>query len=129
MSHPDAPRETPLSVPMPLTEARSTSVIIWTSAEAEIAALRAEVATLRAERDKWLDNFNKSEQFQNGPTKRAEAAEARLAAQAEALETLEQEMRDRVQSMSEGVSSTYWNPTLTIIQRWADRLAALRTTP
>ncbi len=31
------------------------------------------------ERDKWLDLFNRSEQFQSGPIKRAEQAEAALA--------------------------------------------------
>ena len=39
----------------------------------------AELLALRAERDKGLDAFNRSEQFQNGPTKRAEAVEAALA--------------------------------------------------
>ena len=49
---------------------------------------RAEAA--EQERDKWLALFNRSEQFQNGPTKRAEAAEARLTA-------LEAALRDAVQ--------------------------------
>ena len=45
---------------------------------AEIARLTAQVETLQAERDKWLKAFNESEQFQNGPTKRADAAEAQV---------------------------------------------------
>jgi len=39
-------------------------------------ALRRQIVALTAERDKWLDAFNRSEQFQTGPTTRAEAAEA-----------------------------------------------------
>lgn len=40
---------------------------------------RAEILHLTADRDKWLAHFNRSEQFQNGPTTRAEVAEARVA--------------------------------------------------
>ena len=41
---------------------------------------RARIAQMAQERDKWLDLFNRSEQFQSGPTKRAEQAEAQLRA-------------------------------------------------
>ena len=36
--------------------------------------LQAELAQVRQERDKWLKAFNESEQFQSGPTARAEQA-------------------------------------------------------
>lgn len=44
--------------------------------DALVADLTARIQALEAERDKWLGAFNRSEQFQSGPTKRAEAAEA-----------------------------------------------------
>lgn len=55
--------------------------------EANLSAFqRAEQA--ERERDKWLEAFNRSEQFQSGPTQRAEHAEAQLAALRAALEQL-----------------------------------------
>ena len=48
-------------------------------------AAEAAKAAAEQERDKWLDLFNRSEQFQNGPTKRAEAAESREQRLREAL--------------------------------------------
>jgi len=36
----------------------------------------AQIVTIQQQRHKWLAAFNQSEQFQNGPTKRAEQAEA-----------------------------------------------------
>lgn len=55
------------------------------------ARLDAEDRTRRAEaeRDKWVDNFNRSEQFQSGPAKLAEIAEAQLAALVERLRQLQ----------------------------------------
>lgn len=58
----------------------------WVAAgEARAAALQADMVALaklatqrEVERDKWLNAFNQSEQFQSGPTKRAEVAEAAL---------------------------------------------------
>ena len=92
----------------------------------QIAALRAEVTMLREQRDKWLDNFNRSEQFQNGPTKRAEAAESTLTALTAALAQLEQEIRSRI---SLGIGAKRPLPTVSDddLYRWADHLAALRT--
>lgn len=62
----------------------------------ECAVLRAQLQASEAarekaerERDKWLDAFNKSEQFQSGPTKRAEQAEAALRASEDARARLE----------------------------------------
>lgn len=80
----------------------------------------AEASREQAERErgKWLDSFNRSEQFQDGWMKRAEAAESRLAALQSALEGLEQEMRTHV-----GIG---WYEHQQV-QKWADRLAALRT--
>ena len=48
-------------------------------AEAERDRLKAELETVITQRDKWLKAFNESEQFQNGPIKRAERAEAQHA--------------------------------------------------
>jgi len=48
------------------------------SPEEAVLQLETRVCALVAERDKWLAAFNRSEQFQNGPTKRAEDAEARV---------------------------------------------------
>ena len=200
MSQPDAPRETPLSVPMPLTEAgdtRSTSGIVWTSAEAEITALRAEVARLTGQLAHWqtCSNCGKKmsapgicddavterekglELMQDETLTRAEKteaevatlrerhedmsrlyrlaeenqlrwmrlhtqSEARLAAQAEALETLEQvegirtlAVRLRLSATGFGVRS--WaqeDVTLSLeaaatIERVEQVIAALRTTP
>jgi len=45
----------------------------------ELEQANATITRLQAERDKWLKAFNDSEQFQSGPMKRAEAAEADLA--------------------------------------------------
>ena len=53
---------------------------------AAVAALLAELARMEQERDYWLDKFNKSEQFQQGPLKRAEAAEATAAKWQRAVE-------------------------------------------
>jgi hypothetical protein len=50
-------------------------------AEDVLDLLRAD----EAERDKWLDAFNRSEQFQSGPLTRAEQAEARERVLLEAL--------------------------------------------
>jgi hypothetical protein len=54
---------------------------------ANASALRVDLHTaadalenLLYQRDKWLAAFNKSEQFQDGPTKRAEALEQRVIA-------------------------------------------------
>lgn len=52
--------------------------------EARLKEAEAALAACQAERDKWLEAFNKSEQFQNGPTTRAE----RLADQARDLSVL-----------------------------------------
>ena len=41
----------------------------------ELERVGVALAGAQAERDKWLEAFNKSEQFQNGPTLRAEQAE------------------------------------------------------
>lgn len=53
-------------------------IIRIASQNAADAAARLNAA--EADRDKWMEAFNRSEQFQNGPTKRAEAAESQLAA-------------------------------------------------
>ncbi len=50
-----------------------------------LASTREALTQAQQERDKWLKAFNESEQFQNGPTKRAEAAEAALAQQAQEI--------------------------------------------
>ena len=68
---------------------RDQEFLEWELAMKTMAALERENAALRAERDKWLRAFNESEQFQSGPTKRAEAAESRLAALEEALTALD----------------------------------------
>lgn len=46
--------------------------------EAEVARLTGALESATAQRDKWLGNFNRSEQFQNGPTKKLEALTSAL---------------------------------------------------
>jgi len=167
MSQPDAPRETLVAEPQAkrLTndDARSligmvagdgsTAMVACNLIVAELATLRAEVATLKQEcqqrRDAmesmaWaekavqaevatlraeLDEARKSYETMSANckfnvVKRGEL-EARLAAQAEALETLEQEMRARVVKLDD---ANYWDPMIEITTKWADQLAAVRTT-
>jgi hypothetical protein len=52
------------------------------------AKAEADLRQVTAQRDKWLDAFNRSEQFQNGPTKRAEKAETELQAAREEIARL-----------------------------------------
>jgi chromosome segregation ATPase len=92
----------------------------------KVEALRAEVATLRAERDDWKARFDAVDLAMGLLQEDFNAAEARLTAQAEALETLEQTIRktrDRIEStgFQEGATST-------ILLEVADCIAALRTT-
>jgi hypothetical protein len=78
-----------------------------------IASQNAEDATARlkaaeADRDKWLEAFNRSEQFQNGPTKRAEAAESQLAALRAALEPIARREHERAVGASALFSVEHW---------------------
>lgn len=59
--------------------AEGLDVVFFDDVRRTVTRLVADLVTAEQERDKWLDNFNRSEQFQNGPTKRAEAAEQALA--------------------------------------------------
>lgn len=63
-----------------VTAERDTLKHAATALVQQLNATCAERDALKVERDKWLANFNRSEQFQSGPTKRAEEAEAQLAA-------------------------------------------------
>ena len=158
MSQPDAPRETPPPTPQPyevfLGQLRqvaaqgtgATCTMIGQAANA-ISSLRAEVATLRAERDEaqaqatlgWeraAENFAAIE-------RETTVLKSRLAAQAEALATLEQAMRQTqdVKDLGslgsafkdEGYDKDGFRPLTTterkLLTLFADRLAALRTTP
>ena len=80
--------------------------------------LLAEVATLRQRSIFDAANRQLDMEVQAVFLARAEAAEARLAAQAEALETLEQEIRRVSADHTVGLGQQL---------RWADVLAALRT--
>lgn len=48
--------------------------------DAKEQGFKKQIARLTTERDKWLDLFNRSEQFQNGPTKRSDALATALKA-------------------------------------------------
>ena len=92
----------------------------------QLQTAEAEVATLRDDRDRWQLSAHTLGTRCNERLTKIEHLEARLAAQAEALETLEQTAQ-KIRAWQNS-SMTGYDTALELLCEVADQLAALRTT-